>query len=180
MPARQNLAHRQHDVRMRLLAAVPRLRPMHVQVRHHAARHELLTDKVLRQPDRLGASKLAWQQNFDIPRKLRVLPLLAGCDLVPQHAAVQPALGRAVRQHDLPMHDARLGGVVVVAVELVVVQPLAGSVGGRRDDDAPAGAADHLGREMVDSHGGGSGSRRGRKPSLSSRMSTTTYKRTFT
>ena len=43
------------------------------------------------------------------------------------------------------MHHAGLGGVVVIAVERVVVQPLAGAVGGRGDRAASAGAADHLG-----------------------------------
>ena len=60
------------------------------------------------------------------------------------------------------MHDTGLLGIVVVAVELVVVQPFPCTVGSRGDGAASAGAADHLGGEVVDRYGGGSGWQLGR------------------
>jgi len=125
---------------------------MHVQVRHHAARHELLAHEILRQADRLGFPKLARQADLDVAGELCVLAFLAGLHLVPQRAAIQPAVRRAVGQHDLPMHHAGLGRVVVIAVEIVVVQALGGTIGGGRNRAAPGGAADHLGGEVVNRH----------------------------
>ena len=55
------------------------------------------------------------------------------------------------------MHDAGFGGVVVVAVELVVMQALGCAIG-RRCYRAPSGrTANHLGREVVDRYLIGSG-----------------------
>lgn len=48
------------------------------------------------------------------------------------------------------MHDASLGSVVVIAVELVVTQALGCTVGGRRYRAASGRAADQFGREVVD------------------------------
>jgi hypothetical protein len=48
-----DLPHGQHDVRVRLRFTVRANTPMHVQVGHHAARHELLPHEILRQRDGL-------------------------------------------------------------------------------------------------------------------------------
>ena len=83
LPPWHDLAHGQHDVRVRLQLAIRRPAPMHVQVRHHAARDELLAHKILRQPDRLRLGQLTRQGNLDVARKLRVLTLFARLHLVP-------------------------------------------------------------------------------------------------
>ena len=125
---------------------------MHVEVGHHAARHELLAHKIPRQPDRLCLAQLARQGNLDVARELRVAALLPRLHLVPQRAAIPPARRRPVRQHDLPMHHAGLEGVVVVAVQLVVVQALCRAIRRRRDRAAPRATANHLGGEVIDRH----------------------------
>lgn len=99
MPIRagENLAHGQHDVRVRLQLAIRRTGPVHVQVRHHAAPDELLAHEVPHQPDRLGSSQLARQCDLDVAGELCVAALLPGLYLVPQRGAVQPAWGGTVR-----------------------------------------------------------------------------------
>ena len=52
-PLRPYLAHRQHDVRVRLGLAVLAHVPMHIEVRDHAAFDELLVHEIARQLDAL-------------------------------------------------------------------------------------------------------------------------------
>jgi hypothetical protein len=57
--------------------------PMHIEVRDHAAFHELLGHKVARQADALLPVHLARNREFHLTGKLRVLADLASLDLVP-------------------------------------------------------------------------------------------------
>ena len=152
-PLRPNLAHRQHDMRVRLVLAARRAAPVHVQVRHHAVRHELLAHEILRQPNRVGLGKLPRERKLDLTRKLRVLAFLARLDLVPQRRPVQQTRRRTIGEENLRMHHAGLVGEVVRPAEPLVVQLLGRSIGCRRDRAAPVRTADHLRREMVDRHG---------------------------
>ena len=148
----RNLAHGQHDVRVRLQLAIRFPRPMHVEVRHHAACHKLLTNEVLRQRNPLGLRQFARQGELDLARQHRVLAPLDGFHLVPQCRAVQPALRRTGGQHDLGMHHARLRREVVRPAKPLVLQLGRRAVGRRRNRAAPLRALDDLGREVVDGH----------------------------
>jgi hypothetical protein len=125
---------------------------MHVQVGDHAARHELLADKILRQPDRLGLAQLPRQGQFDLARQHRVVALLDGRGLVPKSLAIQPAEGRALGQQDLGMHHAGLGQEILGAAEFGIIQRLGRPVGGSRDHAAPFRALDDLRLQVVDRH----------------------------
>src|SRR3954451_9891867 len=87
-PVRTGLAHAQHHVRVRLRLALCVDRPMHVEVGHHAARDELLLHELAGERDGLSTDKLARHSELDLAGELRVLALLAGLDLVPQHRAI--------------------------------------------------------------------------------------------
>ena len=145
-------AHRQHDVGVRLGLAVRAHVPMHIQVRDHAAIHELPLHEIARQLHTLGLAYLPGNRELHLPGKLGVFSLLQSLDLVPQGLAVLPALGRSLWRHDLRMHDAGLVAEVVVAFQPLVVQPRGRTVGARGHGAGPVGAADHLGAEMVDRH----------------------------
>ena len=85
---RPYLAHRQHDMCVRLGLTVLAHVPMHIQVRDHAAFDELLFDEIARELDPLLLVQLARDRELDFARQLRVLALLAGFDLVPQGRAI--------------------------------------------------------------------------------------------
>ena len=142
----------QQDMRMRLGLAVGALRPVHADIRHHAARHELPRGEVPRQGDPLRLAELARQRHLHLAGQLRVLALLRRLDRIPQRGAVLPGLRRALGQQHLPVHHPGLGGEVLVAPKPVVVQPLGRAIGRGGDRAAAAATRDQLGREVVDRH----------------------------
>src|SRR3546814_5205125 len=85
---RANLAHRQHDMRVRLGLPVLAHVPMYIHVRDHAAFDELLFDKIAGELDALLLVQLARNRELHLARQLRVLALLAGLNLVPQGRAI--------------------------------------------------------------------------------------------
>jgi len=87
-PLRSHLAHRQHDMRVRLRTAVLRMVPMHVEVGDHPAPDELLFHEIAREANALLLAHLARDRKLHLARQLRVLALLACLHLVPQHGAV--------------------------------------------------------------------------------------------
>jgi hypothetical protein len=95
-----NAPHGQQHMRVRLRRAVFRSPPVHIEIGNHPALHELLADKITREPDRLGLAQLAWQRDFDLARQYRIAALFDGGDLVPQGLAVQPAGGCLRRQQN--------------------------------------------------------------------------------
>jgi hypothetical protein len=151
-PVALHAAHRQHDVRVRLRLAVGAPAPVHVQVRHHPARDELLAHEVLRQRDRLGPRQLARQRHLHVARELRIAPALARLHLVPQRRAVAPPRRGAFGQEDLRMHDAGLGREVVVAPQPLIGQPLRRAIRRSGNGAAARCTGNHLGREVVDRH----------------------------
>src|SRR3546814_7451889 len=82
------LAHRQHDMRVRLGLPVLAHVPMYIHVRDHAAFDELLFDKIAGELDALLLVQLARNRELHLARQLRVLALLAGLNLVPQGRAI--------------------------------------------------------------------------------------------
>ena len=95
---------------------------------------------------------LARQGELDLAGELRVAPHLERLDIVPQPLAVAPRLRCIVRQHDLGMDDAALGGEIVAALKPVVAQPRGRAVGGRRHRAGAGFAADDLDVQMIDRH----------------------------
>ena len=87
-PLRSYLAHRQHDMRVRLGTTVVRLVPMHVEVCDHAAIDKLLLHEITGEAHALLLIHLARDRELDFTGKLRVLALLACLHLVPEHGAV--------------------------------------------------------------------------------------------
>ena len=83
-----NLAHRQHDMRVRLGLAVLAPVPMHIEVRDHAPIDKLLFDEIAGEAHALSRVHLARDRELDFARQLRVLALLAGLDFIPQASAV--------------------------------------------------------------------------------------------
>ncbi len=146
-------------MRVRLRLPIPGLPPMHAEVGDHAASDELLADKILRQPDRLGLAQLARQGDLDLAGELALALLalpadLAGGHLVPQGLAVQPAAWRTLGKDDLGVDYPGLGQIILREAELFVEQRCRRAVGCRRDDAAPLLAADDLHLEVVDRHAG--------------------------
>jgi hypothetical protein len=125
---------------------------MHIEIGHHAARHELLADKILHEPDRLDLAQLARQSEFDLARQHRVITALDGRDLVPQHLAIEPARRRAHGQQNFGMHHTGLGQKVLRPAEFCIIKRLGRPVGCSRNDAPPLRALDHLRLQMVDRH----------------------------
>jgi hypothetical protein len=95
-PLLPHFAHRQHDMRVRLRAAILRLVPMHVEVGDHPALHELLFHEIASEAYALLLVHLARDRELHLTRQLRVLALLsppprstASCD--PTGAPVRPS-----------------------------------------------------------------------------------------
>src|SRR3546814_3510348 len=85
---RANLAHRQHDMRVRLGLPFLAHIPMYIHVRDHAAFDELFFYKIANELDALLLVQLARNRKLHLARQLRVLALLAGLNLVPQGRAI--------------------------------------------------------------------------------------------
>ena len=162
-PVTLDLPHRQHDVRVRCHLAVPVPRPMHVQVRHHAARDELLPHEVPCQCDPFGLGQLARQGKLYFARQHCILATFDSLNLIPKPRACRtisvprvvgrvPSLWRAVGQHDLRMHYAIFGGVVIGSIETLIQQLGRGTISGGSNGAATGGALDDLDREMIDRH----------------------------
>src|SRR5690606_37584083 len=79
-----DLAHRQHDVSVRLRQSVRADIPMHIEVGDHAALDELRADEITRQLDPLFLGHLAGNGELDLARELPVLAQLGGLDRVPK------------------------------------------------------------------------------------------------
>ena len=88
---------------------------MHVEVGDHAPIHELGLHEVAGEFDALRLRHLARDSELHLAAKLGVLPLLERFDIVPELFAVVPFLRRVLRQHDLGMNHAALGGKVLIA-----------------------------------------------------------------
>ena len=149
---RPNVAHRQHDMRVRLRAAVLRLVPMHVEVRDHSPADELLGHEIAGERDALLLVHLARNRELHFTSELRILALLARLHLVPQRGAVIQTLRCALRQHHLGMNDAGLVREIVRSSQSLIGQLGSGTIGGRRDGAGAVGAADDLGAKMIDRH----------------------------
>ena len=89
-------------------------------------------------------AQLARQGEFDFSGELRVLALLGGLNCVPQLLAIGEFLGRAFGQQHFGMLDARFVRKVMVAIDPLVVQPLAGAIGGSGHGAASARPSDYL------------------------------------
>ena len=89
-PLRPDSPHAQHHVRVRLGRSVGREIPVHVKVRHHAARDELACHEISCQSDPILTLHLARDRKLHLARQLRVLALLSVLDLVPQCRAIVP------------------------------------------------------------------------------------------
>ena len=83
--------------------------PMHIQIGDPAAADELPLDKIARQVDFAG--------------QLGVLPLLGRFGGVLQAFAIPQLLGNACGRHHFGMDDAALIGIIVIAIEPLVVKP---------------------------------------------------------
>jgi hypothetical protein len=107
-----------------------------------------------RQFDALRLVQLARYGELDFAGKLRVLALLRCLDIVPQALAVGQMLGGALGQEDFRMDDARLVGEIMVAIQALVMQPLARTIGSSGNGTATARPPDDLCAEMEDCHDG--------------------------
>ncbi len=145
-------AQGEHDMGVRLGAAVLGDVPMHVEVGDHAAIDELPLHVIPGQRDALRLVHLTGQGKLDLARQLRVLALLAGLDRVPQRRAILPGLRRALRRQDLRVDDAALVCEVVSPIEPLVVQSGRRAIGRRGHSAGAVGAADDLCREVIDRH----------------------------
>ncbi len=145
-------AHRQHDMRVGLGAAVLGHVPMHIEVGDHAPVDELGLHEVAGEFDALRLRHLARKREFHLAGELCVLPDLEGLDIVPKPFAVAPRLRRILRQHDLGMDDAALGGKIVAALKPVVAQPRGRAIGGGRHRAGAGFPADDLDVKMIDRH----------------------------
>ena len=125
-------AHRQHDMRVGFGRPVLGHVPMQIEIGDHAGRDKLRLHEVAGEVDALGLRHLARKGELDLAGKLRVLAQLGRLDIVPQPFAVVPLLRRILRQHDLGMDDAALGGKIVTALKPLVAQPRGRAVGGGR------------------------------------------------
>ena len=138
-PLAGQVAHGQHDMRVRLLLPVRRMPPVQRHVRNHALGHELLAHITVDQ----GAPPLRVQftrkGDFHFAGKLGVLAPLCRLDTVPQTGAIEHPVGRPIRGHDLPMLDVGFARVVVAFAQALVGQPLARPIGGGGDRAAPGG-----------------------------------------
>ena len=133
LPAKTVLVHRahgQHDMRMGLGHAILGHVPMQIEIGDHAPIDEFAANEVAGQFDPLSLCHLAWNGEFDLAGKLRILADFEGLDIVPEPLAVAPCLRRIFRQHHLGMDDAALGGKIPVTAEPIVAQPRAGAIGG--------------------------------------------------
>jgi hypothetical protein len=94
-----NLAHRQHDVRVRLGQAIGADVPVHIEIGDHALIHEFAFDKLARQANAFFPVELARDRKLDLARQLRALALLGCLDRVPQLRAVGEVLGAPSRSN---------------------------------------------------------------------------------
>ncbi len=123
-------SHGQHDMGVGLGRPVLGHFPMHIEVGDHAPIDELGLDEVAGEFDALRLRHFARQGELHLAGKLGVLPDLERLDIVPEPFAVAPSFGRILRQHDLGMDDAALGGEIVAAFKPFVAQPRRRAVGG--------------------------------------------------
>lgn len=105
---------------------------MHIQIGDHALIDKLQLREVAGKFDALRLTHLAWNDELDPTRKLRVLAYLERLHIVPEPFAVGPLLRCAIRQQHHGTDDAALGGKVLHAVEALVAQPRSRAVGGGR------------------------------------------------
>jgi hypothetical protein len=128
--------------------------PMDIEIGDHALGDELGLDEVARQLDGVLFRQFARQGELDFAGQLRILALLGGLDCVPQFLAVGEVLGCAFGQQHFAMLDTCLAGEVVIAVDPLVEELLAGAIGGSGHRAAPARSADDFRAEVEDRHNG--------------------------
>lgn len=93
-PGLVHAPHRQHHVGVRLGLSISADVPMHIEVGDHAARDELVPDKVPREINALGLIKLARNGELDLAGKLGIAPLLASLNRIPQALPFVELFGR--------------------------------------------------------------------------------------
>ena len=152
-PVVVHAAHGQHDMGMGFRHSVFADIPMHVHIGDHALIDKFGLGKIAGQFDALALRHLTRKGELHLAAKLGVLPFLERLDIVPKLFAVVPFLRCVLRQHDLGMDDAALGGKVLIAAQPVVAQPRGRAVGGGSHHAAARRASDDLNGEMVDRHG---------------------------
>ena len=149
-----DLAHRQHDVRVRLGETIRADIPVHIQIGDHAPIDKLALNKVTGEGDALFLVQLARDRKLDLARELRVLALLGCLDRVPQLLPVGQMPGRAFGQQHLGMNHTALVGEVMGAVDPLIIQVASRAIGSGCHRAAPCRAADDFHGEMVDRHDG--------------------------
>ena len=106
--------------------------PMDIEVSDHAIINKFCLHEIAGKRDALLLVQLARNGELDFAGKLRVLAQFSCFDLVPQSRTVAHSFGCAFGQQHFGMHDARLVGEVMIAVEPVIVQPLGRTIGSGR------------------------------------------------
>jgi hypothetical protein len=149
-----NFPHREHDMRVRLGLAVLADIPMDIEIGDHALLYELDLHELACQLDVFLLRQFAGQGDLDLAGKLGILALFGSFDRVPQGSAVGEGFGRALGQHHFGMKDACLVGEVMVAVDPLIVQPFACTIGRCRNGTASARPSDDLCAEVEDCHVG--------------------------
>ena len=123
-PLAGQVAHGQHDMRVRLLLPVCRMTPVQRHVCNHPLGHELLAHIAVDQGAPSLRVQLTRKGDFHLAGKLGVLAPLRRLDAVPQARAIEHPVRRALGGHDLAMLDVRLARVVVTFAQALVGQPL--------------------------------------------------------
>ena len=98
---------------------------MHIKIGDHALGHEFGLNEVAGKFDGLSLCHLTGKGEFDLAGKLGVLADFGRLNIVPQPFAVAPRFRRILRQHQLGMDDAALGGEIMTAIKPLVAQPRA-------------------------------------------------------
>jgi hypothetical protein len=123
-----------------------------IEVGDHALIDKLISREIAGKPDPLRLRHLAGNGKFHLAGKLGVLAHLERLDIVPEPFAVAKMFRRTIRQHDLGMDDAALGGNVLHAVHPFVAHPRGRAVGGGGHRARSGLAANDLDGKMLDRH----------------------------
>ena len=149
-----NLAHRQHDMRVRPRQPVRAHIPMDIEIGDHPALDELGLHEVAGQFDALLPGHLARDRELDFAGELGILANLHRLDIIPELFSISPLFRRAFGEQHFAVNDARLVREVVGTAEPLIVEPIGGAIGRGRDRAAAGGARDDFCGKMVDRHSG--------------------------